>query len=778
MKKVFILMVVLLLPMFATKAFAYDIAVKNADGVTIFYNWINNKTELAVSSSGWGCYSGNIIIPESVEYEGKKYSVTCIEGYAFKVCSLSSITIPSSIKIICEEAFDECSVTSVHITDLSAWCRCKMDFSDSNPNPLSRAHHLFLNGKEIKDLVIPEDVTSISNNVFYGCSGLISVTIPNSVTSIGNYAFSGCSGLYSITIPNSVTSIGSDAFSNTGWYNNQPDGLVYAGKVAYKYKGTMPDNSSITIQDGTVGIAGSAFFFCSGMVSVTIPNSVTSIGGGAFWGCSGLTSVNLPSSVTSIESAVFYHCYGLKSVNIPNSATSIGDYAFWECNIASVIIPNSVTSIGENAFGDGNLMQSIVSEIMNPFEISENTFNGINYAYSTLIVPSGTKSLYQSTAGWNKFQNIVEYSSDEVNYTFNGVTYEGTKSTKSVEVKSVDQDLMSVEIPATVSYDGMIYQVTGVADNAFDGSSMAALIWNVEKVLPNNALSNAAIGSNFLLYVKSASYAPSTVKNVVVNGSASSVLLSDDGGKFYCPEQFKANSISYTHYYSMETGGNGKGWETLALPFDVQKISHSTRGEIIPFAAYKSGLSQKPFWLANFTVSGFRRSSAIMANEPYIIAMPNSSNYNNNYNLAGGVTFSSEDIIIPKTPTFNGTFLPAFTTVPKASNVYALNVNNRNVTYSGTYDAGSRFISNLRDVRPFEAYMTSSSSTRSVIEINFDDGMTDIDDIQLTADEDQEITIHTLSGQEVARTILRDFDQIWNSLPMGVYIVNGKKWIK
>ena len=92
----------------------------------------------------------------------------------------------------------------------------------------------------------------------------------------------------------------------------------------------------------------------------------------------------------------------------------------------------------------------------------------------------------------------------------------------------------------------------------------------------------------------------------------------------------------------METGGSGKGWETLALPFDVQTVTHSTRGEIIPFAAYKSGLSQKPFWLANFTVSGFKRSSAIQANEPYIIAMPNSSSYNNNYNLAGSVTFSSK----------------------------------------------------------------------------------------------------------------------------------------
>ena len=158
--------------------------------------------------------------------------------------------------------------------------------------------------------------------------------------------------------------------------------------------------------------------------------------------------------------------------------------------------------------------------------------------------------------------------------------------------------------------------------------------------------------------------------------------------------------------------------------------------------------------------------------------MPNSSNYNNNYNLAGSVTFSSEDIVIPKTPTFNGTFLPAFATVPKASNIYALNVNNRYVTYSGSYEPGSRFISNLRDIRPFEAYMTGSSSSRSVIDINFDDGTTGIDDILISADEDQEVTIHNLSGQQVAHTTQRNIDAVWQKLPKGVYIVNGKKWIR
>ena len=135
-----------------------------------------------------------------------------------------------------------------------------------------------------------------------------------------------------------MTSIGSSAFEGTKWYDNQPDGVVYAGKVLYVYKGTMPSNTKIDIKEGTTEIAGHAFEDCSGLTSLSIPNSVTSIAGSAFRNCSGLTSVTIPNSVTSIGYDAFYDCSGLTSVTIPNSVTSIGTYAFYGCSgLTSVI---------------------------------------------------------------------------------------------------------------------------------------------------------------------------------------------------------------------------------------------------------------------------------------------------------------------------------------------------------------------------------------------------------------------------------------------------------
>ena len=282
----------------------------------------------------------NTIIPNSV---------TSIGDNAFTWCNgLTSITIPNSVTSIGEGAFRGCSeLTSVVIGN----------------SVTSIGNEAFASCYGLTSITIPNSVTSIGDYAFQYCSGLTNVVIGNSVKSIGNYAFSNCSGLTNVVIGNSVTSIGNDAFYGTAWYNNQPDGVVYADKVLYMYKGTMPENTSITIKDGTLGIADYAFNDCTGLTSIDIPNSVTSIGEHAFSGCTGLTGeLVIPNSVTSIGNFAFERCSGLASIVIGDGVTSIEEGAFYSCSgLTSITIPNSVTSIGKRAFYRCTGLKSVIN---------------------------------------------------------------------------------------------------------------------------------------------------------------------------------------------------------------------------------------------------------------------------------------------------------------------------------------------------------------------------------------------------------------------------------
>ena len=330
MRKQLVLLAMILLPMVASA----DAVV--VDGIC--YNLIpkGNAAEVTAYS-----YSGEVIIPEQFIYDDINYTVISIGGHAFENCnSLTSITIPNSIKSISEYAFYQCAkLSAVKVYDLAAWCN--IDFKGFAASPLQYAHRLYVNDEEIVNLVIPSKVTTINKDAFKGCKCITSVTIPNSVTSIGYESFYGCTNLTSVTI---------------GDNNNDVASTIIGGRAFYMCSGL----ESVTIGNNVKQIERDAFYECTSLASITIPNSVESIGSHVFLGCTNLSSVKLSENISSIEWSTFNGCTSLESIVIPNTVESIGDAAFSGCiNLTSINLPSNLSYIGWHTFEGCSKLTSI-----------------------------------------------------------------------------------------------------------------------------------------------------------------------------------------------------------------------------------------------------------------------------------------------------------------------------------------------------------------------------------------------------------------------------------
>ena len=433
--------------------FAYDIAVENDDGVTIYYNYINEGQELEVThkhSGPWtgtssdGCYSGTIIIPEEVTFMNRKRKVTSIGSHTFRGCMwLTSVTISNNVTSIGNMAFYQCiKLTSV---------------------------------------TIPNSVSSIGTGVFRDCSGLTSITIPNSVTIIGEKTFSYCTGLTSVTIPNSVTSIGEQAF--------------YGCSAL----------TSVTIPNSVTSIENSAFSGCTSLTSVTIPTSVTSIGVYAFYGCSGLTSITIPNSVTSIEEGAFKGCTGLTSITIPNSVTNIGSHAFYGCeSLLSVTLGESVGYINYQAFYNCRNLKDVICLAKEVPSASTDFFRdegGYDRSqFSTLYVLTESLDAYKGTEPWSRFMNIEAFDLEDAPNpvvtlaVIDGINYHVNTINRTAEVRKLPKNQKYtgvVVIPAAVTYDETICNVTGIGQSAFQGCTelTSVIIGNNVTTIVNNAFS-------------------------------------------------------------------------------------------------------------------------------------------------------------------------------------------------------------------------------------------------------------------------------------------------
>ena len=333
MKQKIILFFIALIAAF--NAYAHYFSV---DGIS----YTTNGNEATV----YGSTLEDLVIPETVTYDGVTYPVTSIGVQAFKRHdNLTSVTIPSSIKSIEIDAFYECTnLKSVKI--------------DNAPTFIGL--YAFANCYNLTNVNLGNSVTLIDQGAFANCFEMMDVEIPNTVTSIGKYAFSSCVSMTNLYIPSSVTFIDKEAFITCAGLvritvdnnNTHYDSRYFCNAIIETSTNTLIRGCSNTIIPSSVEIISDyAFGCCHGLKSVIIPNSVKSIGNYAFENCYDLTYVSIGNSVTSIGQYAFYHCSDLEHVSFGKSVTTIGEYSFRNCsNLTFLNLPSSVTTIDKGAF--------------------------------------------------------------------------------------------------------------------------------------------------------------------------------------------------------------------------------------------------------------------------------------------------------------------------------------------------------------------------------------------------------------------------------------------
>ena len=374
------LMTLLLVLMSANMAFAYEYF--EVDG--IYY--LSNGSEAIVSPQSLNAlnpsyYSGDVVIPETVTYNGVTYLVTAIGNQAFYRCSnLTSIHIPKSIKRVegnmCFYSCEKLSI--VEIESLESWCNIDFEISNgynySYSNPLCYAHNLYINGEPLTELVIPSGVTRIGTSAFCKLSSLSRLVIPNSVTSIGHEAFVGCDGFDRMDIPDLASWLNKDIQGK----GSNPMGCsrkIYLDGVEMPHELVIPET--------TIRISANVFNGCHTVTSISIPSSVESIGTNAFSDCDSLERVEIQDiaawcnivfeneGANPISNAIpadwwdwrniAVHINGapITHLVVPEGVTSIGAYAFGGAKLEHVTFPNTLVSIGDHAF-PYNLFDEVV----------------------------------------------------------------------------------------------------------------------------------------------------------------------------------------------------------------------------------------------------------------------------------------------------------------------------------------------------------------------------------------------------------------------------------
>lgn len=348
---------------------------------------------------------------------------------------------------------------------------------------------------------LPENVRTIGNFAFSGCTSLTSIEIPNTVTSIGSYAFDGCSSLTYAVIGESVTSIGNYAFSGcTSLTSIEILSASFCANTSSTKNvvSIFGDKINKCIIGEGVKVLGSYIFSgCSNLEILYVPSTLQSIENFAFSNCSKINEVHIgsvkswvnimrnggytypnnnggnsvkmyvgeeelvdcviPDGVTEIPAWCFDHVKNIASVTIGDDVATVGNYAFRNCtSLTSVVIGHSVSSIGSYAFWDNNKLNLVINHAATPQTVSILSFP----SHTLIAVPGESYDAYKAADGWSSFATNLQIVPIEKNYYDMTVNIEALDDKSALHMAIGEDNLekvVTLKITGTInSYDLMI----------------------------------------------------------------------------------------------------------------------------------------------------------------------------------------------------------------------------------------------------------------------------------------------------------------------------------
>lgn len=659
----------------------------------------------------------------------------------------------------------------------------------------------FMKFESLETINLPNSVEYIGVEAFSGCTSLKSIEIPEKITRLPQSAFGDCTNLATIKFPSSLKVIDGGAFSGTAWLNNQRYDGVYVNDILYYWKNN--ENSPTTyakIKEGTRCISQWAFSNAASVEEISFPSSVEEIGAGAFTQTKWYKNQSLPLYVNkvlvkgaapyeiaegtvAIAGSAFENYSAITSINLPSSLKYIGEAAFYGCSqLNTITIPASVERMGRSVFQQA-VSKSINVDENNPYFCS---VDGVLYDKdkTTLLacprgktgnltsIPATCRTIALGACDYTSLSSIsippsmyyISYSNFSKTYdsffsltlpsrcyiySYDGSdspvksTYSSQKSSSMISLRSASLNGMYMELN-----EGNYYHVWRNTTTANDIVG--------KDIIPNELI---AFDNSWLSNYLASSYYFYRQSNGIYRAKKFNLI---DAEHAYIPEKMEAGELKYTRTYS------NTDWNALYVPFSMQYSNWSDDFEIARLNDVHQFDDDEDGVIDRTVLESvkMREGSMTEPNTPYMIKAKEAGE--KTITLTDATLYASNENSFDVTSWYTKfTFTGTYSTVTDMATRGHYALANGGLKQASSDAATLGAFRWYLDITDRNGNPTPLAGKK--VFLSFDDGETTEVKFVEANDDSNYAPVYSISGVNVGN------DKA--SLPKGLYISNGKKFV-